>query len=272
MYVSTYILPFVLHYLPDTFTLLFIRLFYFSHMLLPPSAVVWTLHLCSVAYGYALYNDTAPSAPSSTTSEQQPGNTAAAASYTGLPAYDPTVLIPPTPPQPATTGVAINIPLDPVAAGLRLSKTQKGNFLGFSIELSVASSVMGRTPRTIKPTFLNYMANIRNRAGAGPIIRVGGNSQESSTLFTDGSGGDTVDKLKVGDNPTSTPQINYTPELLYLMANVSALVNAEWYFGLSFNQSAVESRSPNVALAASHAQQILGPNLRGLAMGNEPDL
>lgn len=55
--------------------------------------------------------------------------------YTGLPAYDPTRLEPPAPPEEAVKQLAINIPLDPNAAGYRLSKQQKGNFLGFSIEL-----------------------------------------------------------------------------------------------------------------------------------------
>lgn len=58
-----------------------------------------------------------------------------AAQYTGLPAYDPLRLDPPQPPAEAVTQVEIAIPADPVGAGYRLSKQQKGNFLGFSIEL-----------------------------------------------------------------------------------------------------------------------------------------
>jgi hypothetical protein len=56
------------------------------------------------------------------------------------------------------------------------------------------------------------------------------------------------------------------------MANISSLVGAEWFFGLSFNESAVDTPSGNVPLAAGEAQRILGTNLRGLALGNEPDL
>lgn len=55
--------------------------------------------------------------------------------YTGLPAYDPLRLEPPAPPMEPVKQVGINIPLDPNDAGYRLSKQQKGNFLGFSIEL-----------------------------------------------------------------------------------------------------------------------------------------
>ena len=56
------------------------------------------------------------------------------------------------------------------------------------------------------------------------------------------------------------------------MANISNLVSAEWFFGLSFNQTAAENMTGNVPIAAQWAQQILGSNLRGLAIGNEPDL
>lgn len=35
----------------------------------------------------------------------------------------------------------------------------------------------------INVPFLNMLSNIRARAGAGPIVRVGGNSQENTQLF-----------------------------------------------------------------------------------------
>lgn len=48
------------------------------------------------------------------------------------------------------------------------------------------------------------MANIQNRAGAGPIIRVGGNSQEGSTIFVDGlEGGVAMEKIKVSSGVVS---------------------------------------------------------------------
>lgn len=131
---------------------------------------------------------------------------------------------------------------------------------------------MGQHATTLNPIFLNYMANIRNRAGCGPVIRVGGNTQESSTLVLN-EGADTTEKIKIDNySPTNTPIINYTPELLYIMANVSSLVNVEWFFGLSFNETSVSTLNPNVPVAAEWIQRILGGNLRGLAMGNEPDM
>lgn len=71
---------------------------------------------------------------------------------------------------------------------------------------------------------------------------------------------------------TATPIINYSPELLYTMANISSHVHAQWYFGLAFNQTDVDSLSPNIPVAAHYAESILGNNLLGLALGNEPDL
>ena len=56
------------------------------------------------------------------------------------------------------------------------------------------------------------------------------------------------------------------------MANVSNIVDAHWFFGLSFNESAVETMSTNVPLVAQTAQEMLGYHLLGLQLSNEPDL
>ena len=149
--------------------------------------------------------------------------------------------------------------------------------MGFSIELSVAVNVLGKTGGTLKPEFLNYMANIRDRAGVGAIVRVGGNTQDSSTLYEGGfSNGDVMQKLTVGQdvygNAINTPIINYSLEMFYTMANISSLVGASWYFGLAFNESDVTQLTENPPIVAEWAQNILGSNLRGLVVGNEPDL
>ena len=56
------------------------------------------------------------------------------------------------------------------------------------------------------------------------------------------------------------------------MSNITSLVGAQWYFGLSFNTSAVANPSFNIPLVIQSAQQILGSHLSGLSIGNEPDL
>ncbi|WVW82605.1 hypothetical protein I302_104616 [Kwoniella bestiolae CBS 10118] len=196
--------------------------------------------------------------------------------YTGLAAYDPTVLTPPTPPSTPVTSYTLTLPANGQAvldSGLSLSIPQKGNFLGFSVELSIANSLMGSSSTNMKVPFLNYMANIQNRAGVGPVIRVGGNSQEGSSIFVDGlADGAVLDKIKVSEGVTDTPLINYSLELFYLMSNITSLVGADWYFGLSFNESAVDSPTGNVPIAAKWAQDILGEHLLALSVGNEPDL
>ena len=66
--------------------------------------------------------------------------------------------------------------------------------------------------------------------------------------------------------------MNYAPDLLYTMSNISALVDAHWYFGLAFNESDVDGNDGNIPLAAQWAEQVLGDRLLGLVIGNEPDL
>lgn len=56
------------------------------------------------------------------------------------------------------------------------------------------------------------------------------------------------------------------------MLNISANTDTEWFFGISFNETAVSTDSTNVPLAAQYAAQILGTHLKGIQIGNEPDL
>jgi len=160
---------------------------------------------------------------------------------------------------------------------MALSIPQPGNFLGFSIELSIANVILGKSAGTLKPQFLNYLANIQNRAGRGPVVRVGGNTQDSSTLYLDSfEGGDNIQKIKIGQdkygNAINTPVINYSVDLFYVMANITSLVGTEWFFGLAFNESDTQILTHNAPVVAEYAQKILGSSLRGLIVGNEPDL
>ncbi|KAF8162003.1 glycoside hydrolase family 79 protein [Pholiota molesta] len=162
--------------------------------------------------------------------------TAAAANYTGSAAYNPTVLQPPAPPvvhelaqHPARTarrvGDAYSVryrtePQVPPGASIM----QTGLFFGFSIEMSVSIKSFLQVP------FLNLMANIQQRTGA--VVHPDGRILEKD--------------LNGISNPTQTPPLIFTPELLYMLRNISSLVN--------------------------RGQQILGDFLMGLQVGNEPDL
>jgi hypothetical protein len=66
-----------------------------------------------------------------------------------------------------------------------------------------------------------------------------------------------------------TPVIDYSDELLYTMANISALAGPNWYFGLAFADA---TNLTNTMQAAAAAERILGNNLLALQMSNEPDL
>jgi hypothetical protein len=78
-----------------------------------------------------------------------------------------------------------------------------------------------------------------------------------------------------------TPPLLYTPEVVYMMANISSLVNVEWYLGRYFTPYGVTlTISPGIPLndtqhlrlkIAEIAEQVLGNKLLGLQAGNEPD-
>ena len=64
-----------------------------------------------------------------------------------------------------------------------------------------------------------------------------------------------------------TPTLDYTSELLYLLANVSSLVNAKWYLGIPMNDTT------HLRLQiAELGDAVLGDNVLGYQVGNEPDL
>ena len=111
------------------------------------------------------------------------------------------------------------------------------------------------------------MANIKQRAGQ-VIIRVGGNTQDFATLVPQTSDGKMISKDKASTfNPTQTPVLDFTADLIYMLGNISALTNTQWYLGIPFNDTA------NLRLQiAEVGEAVLGKNLIGLQVGNEPDL
>jgi hypothetical protein len=131
-----------------------------------------------------------------------------------------------------------------------MSMPLSGAFFGFSIEMSIATHVcmylsvlhpssrrrwfvsgVGKNSSLLQIPFLNLMANIKERVG-WVQVRVGGNTQESAELVQSLPNGTTLAKdLSNAFNPTGTPPLAYTPDLLYLMGNVSSLTNTRWYLG-----------------------------------------
>lgn len=153
-----------------------------------------------------------------------------------------------------------------------LSIKQNGNFMGFSIELSVAQTTLGRNSTHLQVPFLNYMANIRARGGS-VSIRVGGNSQDQAYLVSASSipkNGVISKQAQSGATTTTeTPDVVFSSDLLTMMKNIGDLVNANFFFGLNFKNPDNET---NAVLVAQTAEQILGDRLLGFQLGNEPDL
>ncbi|KJA24861.1 glycoside hydrolase family 79 protein [Hypholoma sublateritium FD-334 SS-4] len=192
--------------------------------------------------------------------------TAASTNYSGSAAYNPTVLLAPPPPGAAAMPTSFGIDLvTSVPQGASI--LQSGNFFGFSIEMSVVNQVLGKNSSLLQVPFLNLMANIQQRSG-GVVVRVGGNTQETASLVESTSDGRILEKdLKGSTNPTQTPPLIFTPDLLHMLRAISSLVNVHWHLGIPFNDTT------NLRLAiAERGQAILGDYLMGLQVGNEPDL
>ncbi|KAF8699112.1 Glycoside hydrolase family 79 protein, partial [Rhizoctonia solani] len=192
---------------------------------------------------------------------------AADATYTGAAAYDTTVLNPPAPP----TDLVKDFPVQLLSGGMDgLSIKQKGSFMGFSIELSVADQILGKNSSHLQVPFLNHMSALKARAGK-VSIRVGGNTQEAAVMFPEGfNTGYVIQKFRrPGSTPTETPLIYFSPELIYSMKNISSLIPTEYYFGLNWIDP---NNFTNSVLVAETVESILGSDLLALQLGNEPDL
>jgi hypothetical protein len=144
------------------------------------------------------------------------------------------------------------------------------------------------------------MSNLQARGGS-VRVRIGGNTQETATMVGGLSDGKMMEKGRPTDYPVclyffhsscayyvpqmemSTPPLLYTPEVVYMLANISSLVNVQWYLGgyLEFNCIFPEmTGSVGIPLndtqhlrlkIAEVAERVLGNNLLGLQVGNEPD-
>ncbi|EMD34954.1 glycoside hydrolase family 79 protein [Gelatoporia subvermispora B] len=196
-----------------------------------------------------------------------PTTTASGTIYTGLAVYDPLVLSPPPIPNPPPS-TQFGITLQNSASNVGgLSIPLSGTFYGFSVEMSVVTQVLGLNASFLQVPFLNLMSLVASRAGA-VYIRVGGNTQDYASLVPSLGDGKSIEKQQTGNgNPTQTPTLLFTPEILYMLSNISSLVNAKWYLGVPMNDTS------NLRLQiAEYGERILGDKLLGLQVGNEPDL
>ncbi|PPQ73631.1 hypothetical protein CVT26_010622 [Gymnopilus dilepis] len=229
--------------------------------------VIYSLFFLSLLRGcasqvtvYYLQGTQATLGPAVPTAVNSAGN------CTGPWAYCPATLSAPAPPGPTALPTTFTLQTTN-AVPQNASVAQNGSFFGFSIEMSVVNQVtlLGRS--VLYVPFLNLMANLQQRVGR-INIRVGGNTQETATLVSSTPDGKILEKDKADtSNPTQTPPLVFTPDLLYMLRNVSDLVNVRWYLGVPFNDTS------NFRLQiVEQGQAILGDYLIGLQVGNEPDL
>ncbi|KAJ2933936.1 hypothetical protein H1R20_g3144, partial [Candolleomyces eurysporus] len=185
-----------------------------------------------------------------------------------LAAYDGLVLTPPTPPTPPVTALALEVARDAATVpGLSIPHTRAG-FFGFSVEMSVITQTIGKNSSHLFVPFLNLMSNLQERSGS-ILIRLGGNTQEyakfTTEVFEDGR---ITHKEDSGTTQTTeTPAVLYTMDLFYMAANISSLVNVDWFLGLPFNDTSTFHLE-----IGELGQAILGDHLVALQAGNEPDL
>ncbi|GBE86864.1 glycoside hydrolase family 79 protein [Sparassis latifolia] len=174
--------------------------------------------------------------------------------YTGVQAaaWNPIILAPPPVPSPPITSQFALLLLNSAQEVANLSIQQNGAFLGFSIEMSVIDQVIGLNGSFLQTPFLNLMALISERAG-GVRIRVGGNTQDFAVEVSTLPDYKDIEKDK---EDTNNPMLN----------NVSSLVGAKWWLGIPFNDTS-DLRLQIVELG----EAILGDNIIGFQLGNEPD-
>ncbi|KAJ7126148.1 glycoside hydrolase family 79 protein [Mycena epipterygia] len=189
---------------------------------------------------------------------------ALSATATVAAAYNDTVLDPPEiPDPPPPTSFTLTIPsVNTSAKGYSIPI--KGTFFGFSVEMSVITQLCSSY---VQVPLLNLMANIQERAGA-MHVRIGGNTQEFAYYVPTLPEERAISKEKADtNNPTQTPAVIYTMDLFYLLSNISSLVNVKWYVGVPFNDT-----SDFRLQIVEYSEAILGDNLLGVQVGNEPDL
>ncbi|KAJ6561988.1 hypothetical protein B0H19DRAFT_1068685 [Mycena capillaripes] len=227
------------------------------------STIVWVGRLCCLALVRASITVYSQEAYGGTHT-----GTANVASYTGAAAYDSTTLLPPPVPNPPPPTQFVQQLSSAPPPGLSIP--QCGYFYGFSIEFSIVPQILSITENSgnQRVPFLNLMSNLQARGGS-VRVRIGGNTQETATMVSDLSDGKIMEKQgNATDYPLQmyTPPLVYTPEVVYMLANISSLVNVQWYLGIPLN----DTQHLRLEIAEV-AETVLGNNLLGLQVGNEPD-
>ncbi|KAE8219979.1 hypothetical protein CF319_g6421 [Tilletia indica] len=178
----------------------------------------------------------------------------------------------PLPQGPSPEMGSAPIQLDMLGNGAIAGIPVPPNFLGISIELSVATEIFGSEPSELNAPFLNYIGSITARLppNMGPKIRVGGNSQDTATY--NASAVTPVAKSSAhGFNPVNgapvTPDLQVSSKLFDIMRAIGESLRVEWIYGVNMANKDNDFDRPMV----KDLTKALADQLKMLMVGNEPD-
>lgn len=139
--------------------------------------------------------------------------------------------------------------------------------LGLSLELSVANDFVGDTVGEPAYQLLNYLDAIRVRAGRGPLVRIGGNTQDTAIYNTSFTGILTKTGGGMANGVPITPSLEYGDLIFDLISQVTSAVDAEVIWGINM----VNNTAPFTISMVRKVRETLGDNLKFFLVGNEPD-
>ncbi|PWN47256.1 hypothetical protein IE53DRAFT_371609 [Violaceomyces palustris] len=189
----------------------------------------------------------------------------------GPPPAPPNETAQPLPPVPSGNESIGSTTLDTSQPSIFFSIPVPSTFLGVSIELSVADEIIGRELDNVNVAFLNYMAAVAMRAGAGPVIRIGGNTQDTAVYNNTPVGSVLRKTTPHGYDPVTgapyTPRIEFNELLFDIVADAADMLGSEIIFGVNMVDLDADF-SPRMV---SDLADALGDRLLMLLVGNEPD-
>ncbi|CAD6885756.1 unnamed protein product [Tilletia laevis] len=179
----------------------------------------------------------------------------------------------PLPPGPNPALGSTVFQLDLLGNGTIAGIPVPANFLGISVELSVATDIFGSQLSNLYAPFLNYVASISERLPQqmGPRIRVGGNTQDRAT-YNSSAAAPIVKDSAHGFNLTTgapiTPDIQVGSKLFDIMSAIGNSLRIQWVYGVNMGTlNAADFNQPMV----KDVTNTLGDSLQMLLVGNEPD-
>ncbi|KDN41240.1 glycoside hydrolase family 79 protein [Tilletiaria anomala UBC 951] len=198
--------------------------------------------------------------------------TSANATGPPIPALDSTAYPVPSPPSAAIGTTQLNLAYGQGDAPIYPGIPVLGNFLGLSIELSVVDEIIGKTSQKLNISFLNYISALATRSGMGPILRIGGNTQDTA-IYNATSTVSTDMIVKVSDHGYTdkgvpvTPSIEYNDLVFQAMQSLAQKLNTHFVWGLNM----VNHTASFTELMVKTLNRYISDHVDLILVGNEPD-